>query len=136
MKEIHTPKCQCGNCPKKCCEKCRQYVAIAPIHGGPRFLCNNSVCPCHKAPEKNEWEVCPTCGGPADNGNDRSFPPNAYECTKCAAPERKEKIERGAEDFANRFEGVMKELAEEECDHDYRSKNCDTCVPHSSDIEI
>ncbi len=40
------------------------------------------------------------------------------ECISCtcvdAAPERKEKIERGAEDFANRFEGVMKELAEEE----------------------
>lgn len=28
-------------------------------------------------------------------------------------PERTEKIRKGAEDFANRFEGVMKDLAEE-----------------------
>ena len=32
-----------------------------------------SICP----------ECCPNCGGPADNGNDRCVPPNAYNCTKC-----------------------------------------------------
>lgn len=26
---------------------------------------------------------CPKCGGPADNGHDRSIPPNPYFCTKC-----------------------------------------------------
>ena len=26
---------------------------------------------------------CPNCGGPADNGHDRCFPPNPYYCTKC-----------------------------------------------------
>ncbi len=26
---------------------------------------------------------CPNCGGPADNGHDRSHPPTAYWCTKC-----------------------------------------------------
>lgn len=29
-------------------------------------------------------EKCPNCGGPADNGFDRSWPdPNPYYCTKC-----------------------------------------------------
>ena len=28
---------------------------------------------------------CPNCGGPADNGHDRSIPPNPYFCTKCMA---------------------------------------------------
>lgn len=27
---------------------------------------------------------CPRCGGPADNGFDRCFPPNPYSCTKCS----------------------------------------------------
>ena len=27
---------------------------------------------------------CPRCGGPADNGHDREFPPNPYCCSKCA----------------------------------------------------
>lgn len=26
---------------------------------------------------------CPQCGGPADNGHDRSIPPTPYWCTKC-----------------------------------------------------
>jgi hypothetical protein len=30
---------------------------------------------------------CPKCGGEADNGHDRSFPPNPYNCTKCEMPE-------------------------------------------------
>jgi len=32
----------------------------------------------------------------------------------CKCNEEEEKIEKGAKDFANRFEGVMKELAEED----------------------
>ena len=28
---------------------------------------------------------CPSCGGPADNGHDREFPPNVYACTKCSS---------------------------------------------------
>lgn len=28
---------------------------------------------------------CPQCGGPADNGHDRSIPPSPYFCTKCMA---------------------------------------------------
>jgi len=32
---------------------------------------------------KNNLDECPNCGGPADNGFDRSIPPNPYFCTKC-----------------------------------------------------
>ena len=28
-------------------------------------------------------DTCPNCGGDADNGYDRSYPPNPYFCTKC-----------------------------------------------------
>lgn len=30
-------------------------------------------------------DKCPECGGPADNGHDRCYPPNPYCCTKCCA---------------------------------------------------
>ncbi len=33
--------------------------------------------------EKPDLSTCPKCGGPADNGHDREFPPNPYFCTKC-----------------------------------------------------
>lgn len=29
---------------------------------------------------------CPCCGGPADNGHDRCYPPNPYFCKKCNDP--------------------------------------------------
>ena len=32
--------------------------------------------------------TCPGCGGPADNGHDRSIPPNPYYCTKCFPVEK------------------------------------------------
>jgi len=28
-------------------------------------------------------DVCPQCGGPADNGHDRCIPPSPYNCSKC-----------------------------------------------------
>ena len=35
-------------------------------------------------PAPPDLETCPTCGGPADQGNDREVPPNPYPCSKCA----------------------------------------------------
>lgn len=36
---------------------------------------------------------CPSCGGVADNGHDRCYPPNPYYCTKCSeTPIIEEKI--------------------------------------------
>ncbi len=31
----------------------------------------------------SELDICPGCGGVADNGFDRCVPPSAYFCTKC-----------------------------------------------------
>ena len=33
--------------------------------------------------EKPNINMCPLCGGPADNGHDREYPPNPYVCTVC-----------------------------------------------------
>ena len=39
--------------------------------------------------QTDEWKPdlskCPECGGPADNGWDRDYPPSPYNCTKCEA---------------------------------------------------
>ena len=32
---------------------------------------------------EKERNCCPECGGIADNGFDREYPPNPYVCTKC-----------------------------------------------------
>ena len=50
-----------------------KYPALAP---GPTLK-----------PEEPDLSKCPNCGGPADNGNDRCVPPNAYNCTKCTKSE-------------------------------------------------
>lgn len=36
-----------------------------------------------KMPPDQDLTKCPNCGGIADNGHDRCFPPNPYYCTKC-----------------------------------------------------
>lgn len=44
-------------------------------------------------PTKNsepDVNVCPNCGGPADNGFDRCVPPSPYWCTKCEAQSEKD----------------------------------------------
>lgn len=33
---------------------------------------------------KPDLSKCPKCGGPADRGHDRCYPPNPYNCTKCS----------------------------------------------------
>lgn len=37
--------------------------------------------------EKMRLNECPQCGGYADNGHDRCFPPNVYLCKKCQESE-------------------------------------------------
>ena len=34
--------------------------------------------------EDVDLDVCPDCGGPADNGHDRCVPPSPYLCARCA----------------------------------------------------
>ncbi len=35
------------------------------------------------ATTKPDVSICPSCGGPADNGHDRCCPPNPYTCKTC-----------------------------------------------------
>lgn len=37
-------------------------------------------------------DTCPKCGGVADNGFDREYPPNPYLCTKCNKQKLTEQI--------------------------------------------
>ncbi len=48
---------------------------------------------------------CPQCNGPADNGHDRSIPPNPYLCTRCMAepPQRKPLTEEEIYKMYNEF---------------------------------
>ena len=34
-------------------------------------------------PTPVDLNICPNCGGEADNGFDRCYPPNPYYCKKC-----------------------------------------------------
>jgi hypothetical protein len=38
--------------------------------------------------EQTDLGKCPWCGGPTDNGQDRSILPSAYLCSKCATSDR------------------------------------------------
>ena len=33
--------------------------------------------------ERREPDTCPECGGPANCGSDREYPPNPYVCSEC-----------------------------------------------------
>jgi hypothetical protein len=45
------------------------------------------VDPTKPKPPESSLDTCPRCGGVADNGHDRSLPPNPYYCTKCTTRE-------------------------------------------------
>ncbi len=38
-----------------------------------------------RAPEDSLLSVCPSCGGDADNGQSRDYPPVPYYCKRCDA---------------------------------------------------
>jgi hypothetical protein len=41
----------------------------------------------HEAMLRTDVTKCPGCGGEADNGHDRSWPPVPYRCTTCTEAE-------------------------------------------------
>ena len=41
---------------------------------------------------EQDLDTCPGCGGVADNGHDREFPPNPYYCTKCSEQAEQEPV--------------------------------------------
>ena len=42
---------------------------------------------------EQDLDTCPGCGGVADNGYDREFPPNPYYCTKCTEQAEQEPVD-------------------------------------------
>ena len=41
---------------------------------------------------EQDLDTCPGCGGVADNGHDREFPPNPYYCTRCTEQTEQEPV--------------------------------------------
>lgn len=85
---------------QNCCEKCKEYAGNAVI---PH--CVNSQCPCHSPRRQGQTDSCLQCG--------RMYPGHSITCP-VVSQEKQDKIKAGAKDFAERFEPVMRELAEEE----------------------
>lgn len=65
------------------------YVITKPIREWFNLAKEAHGCYCHEPQPDMETDlnVCPNCGGPADNGFDRCVPPNPYWCTKCSEPQ-------------------------------------------------
>ncbi len=57
---------------------------------------DESTPPTNEQRGEDDYTRCPTCKGVADNGHDRCYPPNAYECTKCSG-EDVERVARNKE---------------------------------------
>ncbi len=94
----HEKECVCGNVGNPTCvAPHHKWEATTKCCPDCNMVCDGVTCPCHKK------ECCP-------NGGDHSQRNGICRCP-C---HKKEEIIKGAKDFANRFEGVMKELAEEE----------------------
>jgi hypothetical protein len=54
-----------------------------------RKICGDIAEPKKREIPKVDINVCPNCGGVADNGHDRCYPPNPYFCTKCDSSKSK-----------------------------------------------
>jgi hypothetical protein len=55
-------------------------IETIPTIGSP---CHKKVIELLEGKQTQPLTVCPSCGGPADNGFDRCLPPNPYYCSKC-----------------------------------------------------
>jgi len=50
-------------------------------------------------PPEMDINICPGCGGPADQGFDRCLPPSPYYCSKCDPPTCDNCGHKGAESY-------------------------------------
>ena len=61
-----------------------------PLFAGTK--CNNCGRITLAEQAEQDLDTCPGCGGVADNGHDREFPPNPYYCTKCSEQAEQEPV--------------------------------------------
>ena len=54
-----------------------------PNQSFEQWASGHDDCPLCCETEKPDVSICPACGGEADNGHDREYPPNPYVCSKC-----------------------------------------------------
>ena len=69
----------CKNCQKEIYKDGESWLHA---HSNLK-MCGDIAEPIEDVVEKPNINVCPGCGGPADNGFDRCYPPSPYFCTKC-----------------------------------------------------
>lgn len=102
-----SPVCKCA-VPQKCVRG--EYCSVSPYEKHCDFC---------GLPLPKEVKCCGAC---KNDGyvNDEKI---CLDYCPCHRSPNTEKIKKGAEDFANRFEGVMKELAEEEAPNTEVIKN-------------
>ena len=85
--------CPCGDRPAAQCPG--EWEPGCDLGNNPKYAKRLEMTPKELAASikrGEKWKVagpdlfhCPKCGGPADNGHDRSIPPSPYWCTKCMA---------------------------------------------------
>lgn len=84
-KSVHSPSMmECRYCRQSeepmftLFSKRKKKTQLCPYCKGSKQHSNGDPC----------CACCPSCGGPADNGNTREVPPSPYFCTKCEKEEK------------------------------------------------
>lgn len=86
-----------------------------------RHICSECQCAIIDGQcECPDLDVCPKCGGPADNGNDRCVPPAPYICSRCTTESERDYYKRLYEDAIVRTE----RLEQDRINHPYGSCTC------------
>lgn len=67
-------------------EECMFPACDATVRRTMHYLAQHNLL---AAAPTQDLSKCPGCGGPADNGHDRCFPPSPYFCTKCETQDTK-----------------------------------------------
>ena len=67
-------------------------AALAEQAECPHGVDDGACKECYMEQAEQDLDTCPGCGGVADNGHDREFPPNPYYCTKCSEQAEQEPV--------------------------------------------
>ena len=85
---VHKDGCSFSSVHAMRCEACHAENELA-IHAKnwiPRLTAEIRRLSGETDPPDVDLDICPSCGGPADQGFDRCLPPSPYDCSKCDPP--------------------------------------------------